>query len=135
MDRLAGLESVAGELERVDKDGRAFWHSRTSISRSGAGVAYLLPAWDEYTVAYRDRTDVLDPKYATRVNAGGGVLKPVIVVRGEVVGSWQRTIAKGSAVIKPTLFKRLDRADWDAVEKAGIKYGRFLGLAAEVARG
>ena len=134
-DARAGLESVAGELERVDKDGRAFWHSRTSISRSGAGVAYLLPAWDEYTVAYRDRTDVLDPKYAARVNAGGGVLKPVIVVGGEMVGSWQRTIAKGRAVIKPTLFKRLDRAGWDAIEKTAINYGRFLGLAAEVARG
>ena len=68
-------------------------------------------------------------------NAGGGVLKPVIVVGGEVVGSWQRTIAKGRAVIKPTLFKRLDRAGWDAIDKTAINYGRFLGLAAEVARG
>jgi hypothetical protein len=134
-DARAGLESVAAELGRVDENGRTLWHSRTPVTRSGRAAAYLLPAWDEYTVAYRDRTDVLDPKYAARVNDGGGVLKPVIVVGGEVVGSWQRTIAKRRAVIKPTLFKRLDRAGWDAVEKTAIKYGRFLGLAAEVVRG
>ena len=134
-DARAGLESVTTELERVEQDGRTLWHPRTPASRSGAGAVYLLPAWDEYTVAYRDRADVLDPKYAARVNAGGGVLKPVIVVRGEIVGSWQRTIAKGRAVIKPTLFKRLDRADWDAVVKTAGKYGRFVGLAAELARG
>jgi len=134
-DARAGVESVAAEFERVDRDGRALWHPRRPSSHSGAGAAYLLPAWDEYTVAYRDRTDVLDPKYAARVNAGGGMLKPVIVVGGEVIGSWRRTVAKGRTVIKPALFKRLDRADWDAVEKAGLKYGRFLGLAAEVARG
>jgi hypothetical protein len=91
-----------------------------------------LPAWDEYTVAYRDRNDILDPRHAIRVNAGGGVLKPVVVVRGQVVGTWQRTIAKGGVVVRPTPFARLDRADGVALEAAARKYGRFLGVPATV---
>jgi hypothetical protein len=133
-DARAGLESVASELESDVVGGRTLWFSATPAVRAGSGGAYLLPAWDEYTVAYRDRTDVLDAKYAARVNAGGGVLKPVVVVRGEVVGTWQRTISKGRVTVRPALFKRLDRADWDALEKAASKYGRFLGHPANIVR-
>jgi hypothetical protein len=133
-DARAGVESVKSQLESETIEKRTLWFRPTPVSRAGFGNAYLLPAWDEYTVAYRDRLDVLDPKYATKVNAGGGVLKPVIVIRGEVVGSWQRTIAKGRVVVKPSLFKRVAGADLEAVEKAAAKYGKFLGLAAELAR-
>jgi len=130
----AAVGSVKSELESEEIDGRTLWFAPGPLTRGGVDKAYLLPAWDEYTVAYRDRTDVLDPKYATKVNAGGGVLKPVVVIRGEVVGSWQRTIAKGRALVRPLLFKRLERKDWDAIEKAAVVYGKFIGLPAEVAR-
>jgi len=130
-DARAGLDSVTAELESETIDKRTLWFSATSAP-SATKAACLLPAWDEYTVAYRERKDVLDPRYAIRVNAGGGVLKPVIVIRGQVVGTWQRTIGKKGVVIRPTPFARLDRADGDALEVAARKYGRFLGLPATV---
>jgi hypothetical protein len=131
-DARAGLECVKSELASDDMDGRTFWFPDSPSVRAGAVAAYLLPPWDEFTVAYRDRRDVLDPKYAKRVNAGGGILSPVIVVRGEVVGSWQRTIKKDTVTVKPALFRVLDRADREAVAKAVDRYARFLGLSAGV---
>jgi hypothetical protein len=128
------IESVKSELESEEIGGRTLWFAPGPATRRGADKAYLLPAWDEYTVAYRDRTDVLDPKYATKVNAGGGVLKPVVVIRGEVVGSWQRTMDKSRTIVRPLLFKRIEKSDWDAIEKAAIVYGKFIGLPAELAR-
>jgi hypothetical protein len=128
-DARAGLECVTSELESEDVDGRTFWFADSPALRAGAGAAYLLPAWDEFTVAYRDRRDILDPTYAKRVNAGGGVLSPVIVLRGHVAGTWQRTIRKDAVTVKPTLFKALDRADRVAVGKAVHRYARFLGLS------
>jgi hypothetical protein len=80
------------------------------------------------TVAYRDRNDILDPSYAKRVNAGGGVLSPVIVIRGKVVGTWKRTITNGKLVLTPTFFKKLDRADRRLLELATARYSRFLGI-------
>jgi len=127
-DARAGLECVKAELDSEDVDGRTFWFADSRSARAGNVAAYLLPPWDEFTVAYRDRRDILDPKYATRVNAGGGVLSPVIVVRGEVVGTWQRTIKKDTVTVRPTLFRALDRADREAVAQAVERYARFLGL-------
>jgi hypothetical protein len=130
-DARAGLDSVKSELESETIGTRTVWFAATSAPRVTKAVS-LLPAWDEYTVAYRDRNDILDPRHAIRVNAGGGVLKPVVVARGQVVGTWQRTIGKGGVVVRPKPFARLDRADGVALEVAARKYGRFLGVPATV---
>jgi hypothetical protein len=126
-DLRTGLDQVKDELESKEVDGRTFWFAPTATPRA-TRTAYLLPAWDEFTVGYRDRNDILDPRYATRVNAGGGVLKPVVVIDGRVVGTWQRTIGKAGVTVRPTWFKRLDPADARAFDAAVDRYARFLGL-------
>ena len=128
-DARVGLECVQAELDSEAMDGRTFWFADSPAVRAGATTAYLLPPWDEFTVAYRDRRDTLDPKYATRVNAGGGILSPVIVLRGVVVGTWQRTIKKDTVTVTPRFFKTLERAGRTAVAKAVERYARFLGLS------
>ena len=130
-DARAGLDGVKSSFESEIVDGRTFWFSSATASVSTA--ASLLPAWDEFTVAYRDRSDVLDPRFTVKVNAGGGVLKPVIVLGGAVVGTWQRTVGKGKVVVRPSLFGRLVPTGTDALEAATRKYGRFLRVPAEVA--
>ena len=65
------------------------------------------------------------------MNAGGGVLKPVIVVGGRVVGTWQRTIGKSGVVVAPKLFKRIERTDRDALDAAVGRYRAFLGYLAD----
>ena len=128
-DARAGLECVKPELESEDVDDRTLWFADLPSGRAGNGTAYLLPPWDEFTVAYRDRRDVLDPRYARRVNAGGGILSPVIVVRGRVVGSWQRTIRKDTVTVTPKFFHAVDLADREAIGKAVKRYARYLGLS------
>jgi hypothetical protein len=128
-DARAGLECVRSELASEDVAGRMFWFADLPARRAGMGAAYLLPAWDEFTVAYRDRSDILDAKYATRLNAGGGVLSPAIVLRGAVVGTWQRTIKKDTVTVTPKFFNALDRPDRDAIGKAVGRYARYLGLS------
>jgi len=128
-DARTGLESAKSALERADVGGRAFWFAGSSPARGKSDAAFLLPPWDEFTVAYRDRSDILDPKYAKRVNAGGGILSPVIVLRGVVVGTWKRTTKKDTMTVTPAFFKPLNRADRAAVAAAVEKYARFLGLS------
>jgi hypothetical protein len=106
------------------------WFASGRAARS-SGTAYLLPAWDEFTVAYRDRNDILDPAYAKRVNAGGGVLKPVIVVDGQVVGTWQRRLGKKGVSLSETYFAKRDRPSAAAVAFATKRYAAFLGVGVD----
>ena len=125
-----GLEEAKAELHSEEVDGRTLWFAPAAAPRA-TKTAYLLPAWDEFTVAYRDRSDILDAKYAKRVNAGGGVLRPVVIIDGEVVGTWQRTFERSRVVVKPTFFRRMGPAELQAVDAAVVRYGRYLGVDAE----
>lgn len=127
-DARAGLESTKSALQSADVDGRTFWFTGSSPAKGKSDAAFLLPPWDEYTVAYRDRSDILDPKYARRVNAGGGILSPVIVVRGRVVGTWKRTIRKDTVTVQPMFFSAANAADRALVAAAVERYAEFLGL-------
>ena len=132
-DARTGIEVAKEQLEQNEVDGRSYWYGSSVPPRLTRTPAHLLPPWDEYTVAYRDRTAVVDPVHSTKVNAGGGVLKPVVVIRGRVVGSWQRTLGKGSVVVTPQYFGRLAAEEGHAVADAARRYGAFLGTAAELA--
>ena len=126
-DARAGLESVKSGLESETVGGRTFWFpSSRSVGRTTNAV-YLLPAWDEYTVAYRDRSDIVGSKHSAKVNAGGGVLSPVIVSRGKVIATWTRTIGKDGVVVRPKPFARLDALEKKGIAAAALRYARFLG--------
>ena len=124
-DLRIGLEQVKRDLESEEVDGRTLWFAHTPTPRA-VKTAYLLPAWDEFTVGYRDRNDILDPRHTKRVNAGGGVLRPVVVIHGEVVGTWQRTFDKSGVVVAPTFFRRIDPAELRAVDAAVARYAKYL---------
>jgi hypothetical protein len=130
-DARAGLESAKPRLAQEVFDGQTYWLSTSAPGAKGATeAAYLLPAFDEYTVAYKDRGAVLRPSRAPLVNAGGGVLSPTVVVGGQVVGTWKRTLKKESVAVTPSLFEKLKQSERDAVAAAARRYGEFLGLPA-----
>jgi hypothetical protein len=134
-DARAALEIAGPGLARETVGDRTYWLSSSRLSSSppaakyGPPTAYLLPAFDEYTVAYKDRSAVLDPLYAKRVNAEGDILNPTIVVGGQVVGTWKRALKRDAVVITPGLFGKLGRAEARAFADAASRYGRFLGAS------
>ncbi len=76
---------------------------------------------------------MLDPLYVKQANAGGGILNPTVVVGELVVGTWKRTLEKGSVVVKSRWFSSPKPSDCRALAVAADKYGTFLGLRAIVA--
>jgi len=58
----------------------------------------LLGAFDSLLLAYADRRLHLRPQDAPLVNPGGGMVRPVVVGDGRVVGTWSRT-ARGEVEV------------------------------------
>jgi hypothetical protein len=90
--------------------------------------AWLLPAFDEYLVGYKDRSAVIDPAYVKRVNAGGWILNPTIVVDGEVIGTWKRTMKRDGVAITRSLFRPLKKHEERVVSDAEVRYANFVGV-------
>ena len=63
-DARAGIEMAGSDLSRHVIDGSVCWlpSSRRAVRRP-AGAAHLLPVYDEYLVAYKDRSAVVDSRH------------------------------------------------------------------------
>lgn len=126
-----GLEMVKQELVQEVIEGRTYWFSPATTPASLVSPkAYLLPAYDEYTVAYKDRRAVLEPALAESKKMD--ILNPAIVIDGQVVGTWKRSLEKEIVTIKPNLFNPLGPAETQALAEAVQRYETFLGMTVKL---
>ncbi len=132
-DARAGLAAVRGELAQAQMDDQVYWFAAAEDgARLSSPVAHLLPVYDEYAVAYRDRSAFLAPAFAARPDSGNGIFRPSILMDGRTVGTWTRTLKNDVVLIAPNLFRHLTGAEKDALAAAAGRYGAFLGLRAEL---
>jgi hypothetical protein len=127
-----GLSLVERDLARDTIAGRTYWLSPAEPAlpaAAGHGV-YLLPPYDEFTVAYKQRDDLRDPAFPDDPFA---ILGPVIVVDGRVAGTWKRTLTKDAAILTVTLYTPLGSQQRAALAEAVARYGAFVGLPAIIA--
>jgi hypothetical protein len=133
-DARKGVEMAAMHLEKESIDGRSYWFPAAERRlRIPASLAHLLPNYDEYFVGLKDRT-----AFSARLESSGArprtsaLLGNLIVVNGQIVGGWRRTLAERGAVIELSSLIRLSEAERRAVESAVKKLSRFLALPVEI---
>ncbi len=125
-----GMRLVAQDFAQETVDGAQYWLSPTPAPEPLPGShALLLPPYDEFTVAYKDRLAILDPAFPADPFT---ILGPVIAVDGRLVGSWKRTPTKDAMTLKFTLFASLSGERHAALAQAAERYGRFLGLSVAI---
>ena len=94
--------------------------------------AFLLPAYDEYIISYKDREALLTSEEQKAAISNNGLFRPVVVINGKVRGIWKRTLRKDSALIETRMFSNLNDSEKSLVEAAAARFGDFLKLKAEV---
>jgi YD repeat-containing protein len=123
------VELAGDRLEMEQLAGRAYWSGASAPSSRGSpgrGAA-LLPPFDELTVAYRDRSAVLDPAFAKRLNGGGGMMNPTVLIGGRVVGTWKRGLGKAGVTVSAAPFaKSFTPLELRGVASAARRYARYL---------
>lgn len=129
-DARVAIASVQSELVEDTIGDQVCWRPDSSPAESSVPAA-LLPGFDEYLLAYQNRSAALDPAHR-RLIVRGGMFAPTIVIEGRVVGTWQRTVRKRSVKITLQPFAPLSEGDLQAISHAAQRYGEFLGLPVEV---
>jgi winged helix DNA-binding protein len=128
-DARAGIAIAGNRLERMVSDGKDYWFDSGADPKAAAAmVAHLLPNFDEYTVAYRDRAEMVhaDRPFEAKLFSFGSILSNVVTVGGKVRGSWRRSLARDGVRIETRMLDRLKPAESRAVEAAGQRFGEFL---------
>jgi len=128
-DAKVGIDLVRPELVSEEIGDQTFWFAPSPPpAKSPTPQAYLLPNYDEY-ISYADRSAICDPAYAEQFYPReNGIFSHMIVVDGQIVGTWQRTVKKSAVVIKRSTFRTLTPAEEEAVVAAAHQYAAFLNL-------
>jgi len=124
----------AGQLahERIG-DQEYYWHQRMPSTLHDARGIHLLPPFDEFLVGYRDRSAALDPQYNTMVVPGSnGIFNPIIVLDGQVVGTWKRVLSQTGVILTFSPFSSGNAIDAQSLVAPAERYGNFLGKRATV---
>jgi hypothetical protein len=98
------------------------------LSSGRTPAVHLLPNFDEYVVAYQDRSTLFGSAALAGDLAGMGVLASAVILdRGRVAGGWKRTFEGSRVRLRATLRTSLSQTAERALEAAAHRYGRFLG--------
>ena len=114
-DARRGIEIAGAALERRAIAAGAYWSAAAGPGprASRAATAHLLPNYDEYLVAYRER-------------GGGDIFAHSLVIDGRVAGTWTKAPRQGAVTVNVASTRRLTPAERRAVAAAAERYGRFL---------
>lgn len=83
-------EAVALIGQELVREGEWLVHDSCRDSPAGE-VLHLLPSYDEYLIAYKDRTGVLAREHQTRAFSNNGIFQLVVLHNGHIRGNWGRS--------------------------------------------
>ena len=128
-DARLALDALRGEIERVRVGERdAYWSGTVGDQPPTLALpSHLLPAFDEYVLAYRDRSLILDDARHRDVVSRNGIFWPVMVQDGRVVGTWKGTQRSDTlhAILQP--FAALSKRAVTAFTHSAKTYAHFFG--------
>ena len=133
-DVKRGVQMAGDELERGTIDGREYIFTGRAATRPAAS-AQLLPNYDEYFIGHRDRSAIAQRLgHAGLVTGGNALISNVIVVDGQLVGGWKRTLEGKRTIVELSPQVPVTAAERRRIRSAVRKLGEFLGVEVE-ARG
>ncbi|HJP96159.1 MAG TPA: winged helix DNA-binding domain-containing protein [Candidatus Saccharimonadales bacterium] len=124
-----GLQSAGDRLKAVEINGAEYWtQPHAPALTEAAHGTYLLPAFDEFVIGYKDRSAVLHADHEIKIVPGSnGVFLPMVVADGQVIGVWKRKLTKKVA-IEVLLFKAPTAAQERAITEAAQHFAAFVNL-------
>ena len=126
-----GIAMVEKKFKRVVINDRDNWYPRDAeLQKMPTNAVHLLPNYDEYGIGYKDRSAFYDPSQAL-AGRNSPVFRHLLLLNGRMVGTWDRTLHKGSVSIATSPFLPMKAAASKAVHTAEKRYARFLGLQLE----
>ena len=137
-DARKGVELAKSDLAEQAIDGKTYWFSPSMKSAApdpGARI-HLLPNYDEYFIAYKDRSAVADPElFKGPLDVIRYLYGNIVVMNGRVIGGWKRRIEKDRAVVEVRLPFNLDQDGQDALKAASEQYSAYVGKRVELVAG
>lgn len=124
---LAKLKSIAAE-------GKTYYFSIEAPTTIPSPIAHLLPNYDEYFIAYKDRS-AFSTERAFKVSrhpSYEAVSSHLLAIDGQLAGGWKRDIAAKSFTIKLKPFIEFTSQQQAALDAAAKRLQQFINLPVQI---
>lgn len=123
-----GRAALAATKSHSEKNGAelSWFPEKMPAAKKDAANTFLLPGFDEYLIAYSDRSFCLDPAFTREVITVNGLFNPIIVIDGKVAGTWKRGTGKKGVTLETKFFAPPGKKQRDAVEQAAAQFHAFM---------
>jgi len=123
-----GIEINSLEHETIDD--KTYWYPPVQPTRKKlkAPLVHLLPNYDEYLIAYKDHSHIFDAILLRENPSTDTLMAHIMILNGQVIGGWRRTVQKNEIMIKTNLLFRLDKTEQSALKLAAEHYSQFMGM-------
>jgi uncharacterized protein YcaQ len=133
----AAWRHIADQLMEVEIGGSAAWMLKTRAAwldepPTPDQVVCLLPGFDIYLLGYQNRDLAVPRQHAKRLNAGGGILHPRLLVDGRAVGTWKSQRKKNHLDVIVEPFDQLAPEVYPGLEAEVTDLARFLEVQASL---
>jgi hypothetical protein len=126
-DAKAGIDLAGSSLVRDEVDDFTYWCAdRRTPKASPSAVAHLLPNYDEYLIAHKDRHLVVSRGSGDGVTRIKDPFVHHVVMNGRLAGSWTRTTKDGSVHVSCAMYGRPTAETAGAIDTAVARLGRFM---------
>jgi hypothetical protein len=135
-DAKSAIGQAGAKLAQHEEDDKVYWSGDAHAFKgpeSPESHVHLLPNYDEYLIAYKDRsayTTVFSSTPTASIFDGH-----ILVVNGKVCGAWRVTSKRSTAIVTVAPLVALGKAESKALREAVDRYGRFLGASVELVTG
>jgi len=122
-----GVALNSKKINQFTKDNQTYYFTGNFKESQPDDTIHFLPAFDEFLIAYKDRSASMDTSHYKKVIAGYGIFKPLMIQNGFVKGTWQRTVKKDEVHIQLSFIDKVNTSEFEKFAKASEDYGKFLG--------
>ena len=128
-DAKNGIEAVKSEFVSEAINGQVYWFREMKPVKLKSPLAHLLPNYDEYFIGFKDRSAISQALRGSEIDQNDpAFLAHILILDGQVIGGWKRTLKKDKVLVDITLLTRLSQAQKRAVQRAAELFGTFLQL-------
>ncbi len=102
-----------------------YWFSENYTSNLLPDSVFLLPAFDEYLVSYKNREAAINLKDHAKAVSNNGIFWPIVVINGKISGIWKKIVKKDLLIIEIESFRQHSNVEIKLLEEAAEFYGYY----------
>jgi len=132
-DARSALDKIKADFRSVKFKSVLYWFGDSeNFQITNAGSVHLLPAYDEYLISYKTRSVSMAENAEEKAISNNGLFRPVVVVDGQVAGTWKRSKQHSKVNIEVQFFTKPNKTVAKQTEQAAHRYADFLGKELEI---